>query len=272
MTTDKHLDSNRDMWDLWTELHRDSDFYDLDGFRNGRNTVEAVDLEELGDVSGRTLLHLQCHFGLDTLSLARMGAVVTGLDFSPRAIELARSLAADLGIPATFVQARVDEAPHVLSGEFDIVYTSGGVLCWLRDMKEWARIAAGLVKPGGIFYIRDFHPIMNIFDDQVKDRPAVRLRYFHRPEPDRFEGEGSYAASGSRVKTASYEWTHSMGDIVTSLAEAGLRIEYLHEFPHISFESHPWLTRGDDGMWRYDAHPESLPMMFSILARKDMGG
>lgn len=265
---EKYFESNRRMWDQWALLHRDSDFYDLEGFKAGRNVVEPVDLEELGDIRGRTLLHLQCHFGLDTLSLARMGAEVTGLDFSPRAIELARSIAEELEIPARFVESRLDRAPEVVKEQFDIVYTSGGVLCWLQNIEEWARVAAGFVKPGGFFYIREFHPIMMIFDDQTAEGPKVAMHYFHRDDPDRFEGEGTYASSDTSVKTTSYEWAHSMGDIVTALARAGLRIEYLHEFPFISYKSHPWLVQGEDRMWRYPKYPDSLPMMFSIRATR----
>ena len=140
-------------------IHESSEFYDLEAFRDGGVRLRDYEIEQVGDVRGKTLLHLQCHFGIDTLSWARLGATVTGADFSPKAIDLATRLAADLGLDARFVESNVYDLPERLEGSFDVVYTSRGVLCWLPDIRGWARVVAHFVKPGGIFFITEAHPI-----------------------------------------------------------------------------------------------------------------
>ncbi|UCB52608.1 MAG: class I SAM-dependent methyltransferase, partial [Candidatus Zixiibacteriota bacterium] len=149
---DKFMKQNLKHWNEVTPIHRKSEFYGVEGFKAGRCTLMPLEREELGDVSGKTLLHLQCHFGLDTLSWARLGARVTGVDFSEKAIDLAKSLSKELGIDADFVHSNIYHLPDVLKGEFDIAYTSHGVLCWLPDLAEWGRIIARFLKPGGTFY------------------------------------------------------------------------------------------------------------------------
>ena len=137
---EEYLKKNLDMWNDWAPLHAESEFYDVEGFKNGRNSLDSIELEEVGDVTGKSLLHLQCHFGMDTLSWARLGARVTGVDFSDKAIDIARSLSTELGIEADFICSSVYDLRKNLDGKFDIVYTSAGVLCWLPDLKQWAEI------------------------------------------------------------------------------------------------------------------------------------
>jgi SAM-dependent methyltransferase len=269
MDNKKYLDSNRDLWDQLVPIHKRSEFYGVDAFRAGRSTLHDIEHQELGQVAGKKLLHLQCHFGLDSLSWARTGAEVTGVDFSPDAIDLARSISAETGIAAEFVCCNIYDLKNHLTGEFDIVFTSGGVLAWLPDLKRWAEIASHFVKPGGVFYIREFHPFTGIFDDENEiAEPTVHYPYFHSDKPMRFEDEGSYADRNADIRNVSYEWTHSLSDVINSLIEAGLRIEFVHEFPFNSYQSHPFLEQGSDGMWRYPKRPESLPLMFSIKAVK----
>ncbi|HLK44205.1 MAG TPA: class I SAM-dependent methyltransferase, partial [Thermoleophilia bacterium] len=155
---DERLAVNRAMWDARVPVHVASDFYNVEGFRRGELSIAPFEPAELGDVAGRRLVHLQCHFGLDTLSLARLGADVTGVDFSPVALDEARRLADETGLLARFVEATVDRARDVLDGNFDIVYTSWGVLVWLPDLGGWARTIAGLLRPGGFVYLVDEHP------------------------------------------------------------------------------------------------------------------
>ncbi|HEV2762527.1 MAG TPA: class I SAM-dependent methyltransferase, partial [Pyrinomonadaceae bacterium] len=231
-----YFKANRTLWDASTAIHERSAFYDVPGFKAGKSSLKPVELEEVGDVRGKSLLHLQCHFGLDTLSWARLGARVTGVDFSPEAVRLARSLAAELNLEARFVLSNVYDLPAALGEQFDVVFTSYGVLCWLPDLARWAQTVAHFLKPGGTFYAVEFHPVALTLDDE--GRP-FKYPYFHSPEPLNFEGAGDYADRAADFPHASYEWFHPLGDIVTSLINAGLRIEFLHEFPFSSYATWP---------------------------------
>jgi len=170
--------ANEALWNAWTGVHASGDFYDLDGFRAGGVRLRPYEVELIGDVTGKTLLHLQCHFGIDTLSWARLGATVTGADFSPDAMELARSLAVDLGFPdARFVRANLYELPEALDGTFDVVYTSRGVLGWLPDIRGWARVVAYFLAPGGTFFITEAHPVVQVFENEGVVPGELRLTY-----------------------------------------------------------------------------------------------
>jgi SAM-dependent methyltransferase len=259
-----YLRSNQDMWDGLASIHENSRFYDVAGFKKGKTSLTFVELEELGDVSGKSLLHLQCHFGLDTMSWARMGARVTGVDFSEKAIELAQTLARDLSIDANFIQSPIYDLPHVLNEKFDIVYTSYGVLCWLSDLKKWGKVIGHFLKNNGIFYMVEFHPIRGMFDDDGN----MKEPYFHKEEPIKYEGSGSYADPKADFKHVSYEWLHSLADIVNALVEAGLRIEFLHEFPFSTSGDLPFLVKAKDGLWYHKNKDIKIPLMFSIKAAK----
>ena len=173
---DDYLKANRENWNERTPIHARSEFYDVEGFKAGRSTLTSIELEEVGEVAGRSLLHLQCHFGLDTMSWARLGAKVTGVDFSDQAIALARSLSKETGIEADFVLSDIYELPDVLDEQYDIVFTSFGVLNWLPDLKKWAQVIARFLKPGGTFYIVEFHPFADVFDEE-SDAVELRLHY-----------------------------------------------------------------------------------------------
>ena len=263
---DEQLQVNRTNWNERTPVHAASESYDVEGFKAGRITLHDVERGEMGDVSGKTLLHLQCHFGLDTMSWARLGAKATGVDFSDAAIELARSLNSELNLDVRFICSNVYDLPDVLDAQFDIVFTSVGVLCWLPDLDKWASVVSHHLKPGGMFYIIDGHPLMNVFEESETGDLRLEYGYFH--EEHRWEGgEPSYAGS-EIIESPVYEWHHSLGEIVTALIGAGLRIEYLHEFPFSSYRAYPMMTKGDDGLWRFPEHNDSLPQLFSIRATK----
>ena len=267
----EYLQFNRSQWDSLAPIHARSEFYDLAGFRAGESSLKSVELEEVGDVSGRSLLHLQCHIGVDTLSWARLGARVTGIDFSAASLEVARSLAADLGSDARFVESNVYDLPERLDepGAFDVVFTSYGVLCWLPDVTEWARVAAHFLRPGGAFHIVEFHPFAGIFDDDEGQTDLhIRYPYFHSDEPMEFEGTGSYAEPTADITTRGYEWAHSLGDVVSALVDAGLRIEHLREFPFSAYQQLPMLELCEDGWWRLPGGAEGIPLMYSIKAVK----
>jgi SAM-dependent methyltransferase len=264
-------ENNCALWDELTGIHAQSAFYALDAFRAGGSSLRPVEVEELGDVSGKSLLHLQCHFGLDTLSLARRGVRVTGADFSPRAIDLARSLSIEMGLPAHFVCSRIEDLPNVLPGMFDIVFTSYGVLCWLADLRRWAEVIAHFLKPGGVFYIVELHPLADtLADDAVAANLRIAYPYFHSAEPMACPtNDGSYADRTQRVSQAvSYQWSHSLGDIINALIGVGLRIEYLHEFPFCPYDRFPGMERGADGWWRFPDPAPSLPQLFSLRASR----
>lgn len=265
------LASNRALWDEWTTIHERSDFYDLDGFRRGGVRVARHEIEEIGPIEGRTLLHLQCHFGIDTLSWARLGARVTGVDFSPKAIALARSLAAELGLDARFVESDIYRLPDVLDDTFDVVYTSNGVLGWLPDIAGWAQVVARYVKPGGRFYLLEIHPVVQAFENEGVQPGELRLTYpyWEHRNPLAFETRGSYADETAHVETPmEYGWDHGLGEIVTALTDAGLRIRALREYPFLNWKL-DFLVRGEDGTWRLPPGDGELPLMFSVLATRD---
>ena len=269
-TADVYFKANMHHWNGVTPIHARSSFYDLKGFRTGRSTLTPVEREEVGEVRGKSLLHLQCHFGLDTLSWARLGARVTGVDFSDRAIELARSLADDLGLEATFLLSNIYELRSVLDERFDIVFTSQGVLPWLPDIEAWAGVAAHFLKAGGSFYILEMHPILDVYYDlsPTADRGGS-YGYFHSAEPLESIEDSTYADPTARTEPHTiYEWTHSLGDIVSSLVTAGLKIEFLHEFPVCVYRHLPQMELGEDGWWRLNGREGSIPLMFSIKATK----
>jgi SAM-dependent methyltransferase len=266
---------NNALWDEWTAIHAASAFYDLDGFKRGGIRLRDYEIAEIGDVAGRDLLHLQCHFGIDTLSWARLGARVTGADFSGAAIELARSLADELGFPeACFVRSDLYDLPAVLEGDFDVVYTSRGVLGWLPDVRRWARVVAHFLRPGGIFYITEIHPVAQAFENESVAPGELRLAYpyWEHAEPLTFAVQGSYADPTAEVTaTAEHGWDHGLGEIVSALIDAGLRIESLREYPFVDWQL-DFLVEGPDGRFRLpDDTPGELPLFFSIRATKPAG-
>lgn len=269
--TEEALRANRGLWDEWTRIHETSAFYDLEGFRKGGIRLRPYEIEEVGEVAGLDLLHLQCHFGIDTLSWARLGARVTGADFSGAAIELATRLAADLAMDARFVRSDIYDLPDVLECEFDVVYTSRGVLGWLPDISRWARVVSHFLKPGGTFYITEIHPVAQAFENEGVAPGELRLQYpyWEHPEPLAFEVAGSYADRAATVTSPTeYGWDHSLGEIVTALIDAGLRVESLREFPWLDWQL-DFLVQSADGKWRLPPGPPGeLPLSFSLLAMK----
>jgi SAM-dependent methyltransferase len=269
---DEYRRSNLELWNNWAQLHVSSGTYDVESIKAGKNSLRSIELEELGDVQGKSLLHLQCHFGKDTMSWARLGATVTGIDFSDKAIEIARELSAELNIPATFIQSDIYALPAILSGQFDIVFTSYGAICWLNDLDEWARIAASYLKPGGVFYIAEFHPFLMVFDDS-EGSPNLKIAYpYGSSEPLRFESQGSYAAPDAGYQGVEYSWNHTMADIINGLVKAGLHIEFLREH-HLSVDGGSFknaLESTGDGWFQLKDPIEraAIPLMFSIRAHK----
>jgi SAM-dependent methyltransferase len=267
---DDYIEANRKHWDEIVAIHVASDFYDVGDFRRFPDRLKPVELEELGDVRGKTLLHLQCHFGIDTISWARQGATVTGVDFSANAVAQARSLAAEVGVEARFIESNIYDLPRNLDGQFDVVFTSYGVLGWLPDLKRWAQVAAHFVKPGGTFYIAEFHPFPWVFDDSAGvDDLYVKYPYFPQDEPLAFEYDGTYAVREAKIEhRLTYNFPFPLGDVVTSLIDAGLRIDFLHEFPFSTYQCLPFTEEREDKKVYLTKHDGSLPLLFSIKATK----
>ena len=267
---DEYLKVNQQTWNTWTPYHVESKFYNVEGFKAGRRTLNPIVLAGAGDVTGRSLLHLQCHFGIDTMSWARQGATVTGADFSEEAITAARALAAEVGIQATFVHSNLYDLPQHLTGQFDVVFTSYGVLGWLPDLERWAQVIAYFLKPGGIFYIVEVHPVALLFDEHRQDG-ELRLTYpyFQGTEPLREEKQGSYAAPDAPIHSVTYVWIHPLAEIIGSLLRAGLRITAFEEYPFLAWAFFPWMERRADGFWHLPAAREGIPLMFSLKATKD---
>ena len=212
-------------------------------------------------------MHLQCHFGIDTLSWARHGARVTGLDFSAPAVEAARTLAREMGIEATFVQSDVYEASGVLGGRtFDVVYTGLGAIIWLPDIARWAEVAASLVRPGGFLYLAEFHPFTNVFGD---DDLTVEHDYFHKKEPTVWNEPGTYAdLEAATENNTTYEWNHTISDVVTAVIASGLTLKFLHEHDHTLFPRWPILEKTGFDTYRLPKDTPRIPLMYSLLARK----
>ena len=266
--------ANEELWNAWTAVHAAGDFYDLEGFKAGGVRIRPYEIDLLGDVTGKSLLHLQCHFGIDTLSWARLGARVTGADLSPDAIELARMLAVELGFPdSRFVCSNLYELPEALEGTFDIVYTSRGVLGWLPDIRAWARVVAHFLAPGGRFFIAEAHPVMNVFENEGVAPGELRLTYpyWEHREPLTFAVKGSYADPDADVgDLTEHSWDHGLGEIVTALVDAGLRIDKLVEYPFLEWKVEFLVEEGagNDRWVLPPGTPGELPLMFSLLASK----
>ncbi len=266
---------NLEHWNERVPVHLAASFYDVGGFLAGDCKLKSVDLEEVGDVRGKRLLHLQCHFGLDTLSWARRGAEVVGLDYSAPAITAARELAERAKLPAEFVEADVYDAPAALSiGQgrvaFDIVVTGVGALCWLPKIEPWAKVVADCVKPGGFLYLREGHPMMWAMADRCGEAGhPLRYPYFEVTEPSVFDEEGSYADAMAKLQTnLSHNWNHGLGETISALIQSGFTLELLHEHTESDWQAFPHMVPTGSGMWKLPEKTWQLPLMYSLRARR----
>lgn len=262
---------NLDWWDEKVALHVSGEFYRVEQFKAGEEQLRPFELAELGDVAGRTLFHPQCHFGQDTLGWARRGASVTGLDFSPAGVAAAQQLATDMGIDAQFVCADVYDSSAAVGGRtFDIVYTGLGAINWLHDIDRWAAAMAAVCRPGGTFYLAEFHPIAAIFDDET---PDVVLRaaypYFGHEWHDTAETfTGSYGAIGAETHcNNTHERVWSIGEVLNAVIGAGFDLEFFHEHDYTLYQALPFLVHTDRGYEVPEGLPR-IPMMFSLRATR----
>ena len=274
MTTE-YLDANRANWNERATLHaaRDGSGYGVLRYVEDRSALSDVvrfDQPLLGDLSGKRAVHLQCHIGTDTLSLARLGARVTGLDFSENAVAEARRLVAETGDPVDFVQSDVRRATEVLpTGAFDLVYTGIGALCWLPSITEWAGVVADLLAPGGTLHIREGHPILWSMNETL---PGLTLAfpYFEQPTPLEWDADNTYVDVSVPVQsTRTYEWNRGIGEIVTALLDRGLRLDALIEHDSVPWEALPGrMTLRPDGEYALTEQPSVMPLSYTIRASK----
>jgi SAM-dependent methyltransferase len=261
------------MWDESVPLHVASPSYDVPRFKRGWVSVHPREFQEVGPVRGQSLLHLQCHFGMDTLSWARRGAKVTGVDFSPPAIAAARRLATEIGIDARFVESNVYDATRRLRGRFDVVYTGKGALCWLPDIPRWAKTVAHFLKPGGRFYFLEDHPCSDMYGNEPTAERLVLQNPYFGDRAFRDESDGTYAAPDSKLRNAlSFFWVHPVSQVLNALIAAGLGIESMTEYPYTYWHKFPFMRLGRDGWWRLWEGQGTIPLMYSVRARKPVRG
>ncbi|MBU1706321.1 class I SAM-dependent methyltransferase [bacterium] len=267
---DKH-EKNRRLWNEITPVHVKSEFYDVPGFLDGKNTLDSIVLAEVGDVRGKSLLHLQCHFGLDSLSFARNGAQVTGVDFSEASIEKAKELASAAGLSdkARFICCDVLELNRHLDKKFDIVFTSYGVITWLSDLNAWARIVARFLKSDGFFFIAELHPFCLMFREDAEPFEVV-YDYFHTPEGVEIPPSSDYADSSFVPTQAEHYWAWSLEDIFSALSDADLEVRDFKEYPFSIFKQFPSMEKQADGFWHLPKGVPRVPLLFSLKARHTM--
>jgi SAM-dependent methyltransferase len=269
-----YFDANRANWNERADIHfkDETGFYRIDEILAGRPVLTPIEQSELPPLEGKKIAHFQCHIGTDTLSLKLMGAAsVTGLDFSPRALQHARTLAARAGLVASFIEGSVYDAPQLLGGDFDLVFTSWGTITWLDDLSAWGRAIAGVLKPGGRLYFADSHPMALVFEDQGSGEIVPRFDYETPIEqPLVLDEEHTYNLSSDRLSnTRTYEWQHSIAQVLNSLIEAGIAIDGVHEHDEI-----PWMMFGNlvpgsaKGMFRLPQGSVRIPLSWSIMGHR----
>lgn len=256
--------ANKDLWNKRTVVHKDSAFYDLEGFKKGKSVLTSIELNEIGDVKGKKILHLQCHFGMDSLDWARRGAEVTGVDLSDEAIKEAKKLNNELGLSASFVCCNVYDTSVYVSDLFDIVFTSYGTIGWLPDLKLWAAMIAERLQPGGMFYMADFHPVVWMFDD---DFTHIKYSYENK-DVIVVENEGTYTDRNADIKGKEYGWNHSISEILNALISAGLRIEFFNEHMYSPYSCFRNMVETEKGKWQIVGMEGKLPMVYSLKAIK----
>lgn len=259
-----YFETNKATWNDKVKVHAKSKMYDMEAFKNGTSSLMPYELGALGDVKGKSLLHLQCHFGQDTLSWSRKGAKCTGVDLSDEGIKLARQLNEELQLDAEFVCCNVLDTCKFVKAQFDIVFTSYGVIGWLPDLKPWGKMIAERLKQGGTFFMAEFHPIVWMFD-YLEETPKMKYGYM-QDEVIYEEYEGSYADESSKMVSREYGWNHGLGEVVSALTEAGLHIDYLKEYNESPYDVLPNLVKTDSGM--YVTKDKLYPLIFCLRVVK----
>lgn len=255
---------NKKWWNDVTPIHASSTLYDLARFKKGKSSLESIEIKEVGTVRGKTLLHLMCHFGMDTLSWARLGADVTGVDLSDDSITLAKKISKEIKVPATFICSDIYDLPNFLDKKFDIIFSSYGVLCWLSNIKKWEKIINHFLKDGGMFYIVEVHPFTNILSHDFK----IYYKYFQKG-PFIDDSSGTYTDWDADVRGITYEWSYTMSEVINALITEGLKIEYIHEFPFTMYDQFPgFMEKNQKGQYVLKNKKIQIPLLFSLKVTK----
>lgn len=255
---------NKQTWNKKADIHLDSEFYDVHGFLAGKSSLQSIELKLLGDLNHKKVLHLQCHFGQDTLSLARLGAQVTGVDFSDKAIEHAQTLAKKLNIDATFICCDLYDTPAQLDEKFDVVFTSYGTIGWLPDLTKWAEVVAHFLKPDGLFVMADFHPVVWMYDNDFKH---VFYSYFN-VEPIYETENGTYAEREAPIETQTISWNHSISELLNALIKSGIEINTFNEYNYSPYNCFNETEEFEQGKFRIKAFENKIPMVYAIVGNK----
>lgn len=259
----KYKELNQQAWNNKVESHFNSGFYDMKSFLAGNTSINSIELEMLGDISGKSILHLQCHFGQDTLSLARMGASVTGVDLSDVAIEKAKQLADELNIDANFVCCDIYDLPNHLDDNFDIVFTSYGTIGWFPDLDKWAYLISNYLKPDGRFIFVDFHPFVWMYD---RNFTKFEYSYFNK-EPIIETEKGTYADRDADLEQTTVGWNHSISEVVNSLIKHGIQILALDEFDYSPYNCFNKMIEFEPKKYRIESFGDKLPLVYAIEGR-----
>lgn len=259
-----YLNANKNSWNNRVDEHLSSDFYDMPGFLAGESSLKEIELPLLGDIAGKTILHLQCHFGQDSLCLSRMGAKVTGVDLSDKAIAKAREINAQLNLDARFIECDIYSLPEHLDEQFDIVFTSYGTIGWLPDINKWGALVSRYLKPGGRFIFAEFHPFIWTFDDDVE---KVTYRYFNT-EPIVDEMKGTYANPDADIGGIEISWNHSISEVLSALMGNGLNLTHFGEYDFTPWNCFANLEESEPGRFRFKQHGNMIPITYSIVAEK----
>lgn len=263
-TEQNYLEINRQSWNNRTDAHLQSDFYDMPGFLKGNTSLKEIELALLPDIKDKKVLHLQCHFGQDTLSLARMGAICTGVDLSDKAIENARHIASEIGQNATFICSDVYDLPNQLDEKFDVVFTSYGTIGWLPDIQQWAKVVSHFLKPGGRFIFAEFHPVVWMFDD---DFHTVKYNYFNAGAIIETES-GTYADREADIRQQYICWNHGLAEVVNSLIQQDLQIDHLQEYDYSPYNCLKGMIEFEPGKFLISHMENKIPLVYSISATK----
>lgn len=255
---------NRKSWNDRVESHVNSDFYDLKSFLEGKSSLNAPELKLLGDVTGKSILHLQCHFGQDSISLARMGAHVTGADLSDKAIDKAREINLECGTNAQFVVSDIYDLPNHLDAQFDIVFTSYGTIGWLPDLDQWAQVINHFLKPSGQFIFAEFHPVVWMFDDNLEH---IQYNYFNREEIVETT-QGTYADKNAPIENQTISWNHNLAEVFQALMSQKLSLIHFEEYDFSPYNCFNGLTQLENGTFQFEKFGSKFPMMYTLVAQK----
>ncbi len=261
-----YLEINRNLWNKKTDIHYNSEFYDIKSFKERQNSLKPIELGLLGNIKGKAVLHLQCHFGMDTISLSRLGAKTTGIDLSNNAIDKAKALASELNIDTEFIQSDVYSLKENLDQKYDIVFTSYGVIGWLPDMDKWASVVSHFLKPGGKFIMVEFHPVVWMFSYDFKN---IEFNYFGG-EPIIEELEGTYTDTEEKsdIKEKSVSWNHSLSEVFTALQSNNLTLKDFKEYDYSAYNCFQDMTEIDKDIFRLKEIDNKIPMMYSVVYEK----